>query len=32
MSIDYSESYIKNILNEVKSIAVVGASSKKRKR
>ena len=29
MSIDYSESYIKNILNEVKSIAVVGASSKK---
>ena len=29
MSIDYSESYIKNVLNEVKSIAVVGASSKK---
>ena len=29
MDIDYSESYIKTILSEVKTIAVVGASSKK---
>ena len=30
MDIDYSESYIKTILSEVKTIAVVGASSKDR--
>ena len=29
MDIEYSESYIKTILSEVKTIAVVGASSKK---
>ena len=29
MDIDYSESYLKEILTEVKTIAVVGASSKK---
>ena len=29
MNIDYSDSYIKTILSEVKTIAVVGASSKK---
>ena len=29
MDIDYSESYIKTILSEVKTIALVGASSKK---
>ena len=29
MDIDYSDSYIKTILSEVKTIAVVGASSKK---
>ena len=29
MSIEYSEFYLSDILNEVKTIAVVGASSKK---
>ena len=29
MDIDYSESYLKEILTEVKTVAVVGASSKK---
>jgi predicted CoA-binding protein len=29
MNIDYPESYLKKVLTEVKTIAVVGASSKK---